>query len=70
MDRSTHGQEEEAEVAHTYLGIILIVAENDFRGHVDWRPHPSFCAGVHFMLGIAKVRNLEQGAFASLPVQQ
>ena len=54
----------------SYLGIILIVAQNDFRGHVHRCAHPSLCAGVHFMFGVAEVSYLEEWAFASLPIQQ
>lgn len=56
--------------AQSYLGIVLVVTQNDFRCHVNGSPHPSLCAGIHFMLGVSKVSNFEQWAFASLPVQQ
>ena len=51
-----------------YLGIIFVVSQNDLRSHVDRRPHPSLCAGVHLMLGVPKVSNLEQWPLPFLPV--
>ena len=51
-------KKKQAEVMHTNLGIILIVTQNDFRGHIHWCPHPRLCTGVHFMLGVAKVGDL------------
>jgi len=56
--------------SNRYLGIVLVVSQDDFRGHINWSPHPSLCTGVHFMLGIAKVSNLQQWALATVPIQQ
>ena len=56
----------------TDLGIVAGAAVHDLGRHVDGRAHPRLGRGVHLVLGVAKVADLEQRplAVAAVLVQQ
>jgi len=51
-----------------YLGIILLVTEDDLRRHVDRRADAGLGARVHLVLRVAKVADLQQRPRAVPPV--